>query len=114
MTEFEKWWTKEEEIHKAEGGGTKLAQVNRVLAEKAWHAAQRALLRTVAEPPYIPKIGDKIRFLGLCHPLSLGKVKEVTDVTPHTIDAHWVETKDGDRYSGGVLSEVEKVNGPQE
>ena len=75
-------------------------------------------------PPYVPKLGDKIRYLSLCHPNTLGKVKEVTDVTPETLKVIWVGTKDGERYrkwrqngkqlvteqfSSGILGEVEKV-----
>ncbi len=99
MTEFEKWWSRQPQT------------LDKALAELAWHAAQRALLRTISEPPYIPKAGETIRFLGLCHPKSMGEPTEVTEVTEHIFKTYWVGTKtirDGEElFSGGILSEVE-------
>jgi len=101
MTEFDKWWERQDQ------------SLDKVIAEKAWHAAQMALLRTIENPPYIPKAGETIRFLGLCHPNSLGQPCEVTEVTQDVLKIYWVGTKhirDGEEYfSSGILSEVEPV-----
>lgn len=111
MTEFEKWWKHYSDVSVLPPG-----RGYRYLAEQAWHAAQRALLRTIAEPPCVPEPGDKIKFLGLCHPKSLGQTKEVVSVTKDTIPVIWVETKtlQGEEvlFSSGILSEVEKVEKP--
>lgn len=100
MTEFEKWWGDKDPMLKE-------------FAEKIWHAAQRAAVRTISEPPYIPKPGETIRFLGLCHPKSLGNPIEVIEVEEDTIKVYWVKTKhirDGvELFSSGILSEVERV-----
>ena len=110
-TEFEKWW----EHYQDQACVLPPGRGYKYIAEQAWHAAQRALLRTIAEPPCVPEVGDKIKFLGLCHPLSLGKVKEVTDVNKDTIPVIWVGTKSinekgEEMFSSGILSEVEKVS----
>ncbi len=99
MTQFEEWWSRQDQT------------LDKVLAERAWNTAQVALIRTISEPPYIPKSGEKIRFRGLCHPKSMGEIKEVTEVYQDTLKVYWVGTKtlDGEKYSSGILSEVEPV-----
>ena len=84
MTEFDKWWERQDQT------------LDKVIAQRAWHAAQVALLRTIQKPPYIPKVGETIRFLGLCHPNSLGKPCEVIEVAPDILKIHWVGTKRGE------------------
>ena len=105
MTEFDKWWSRQKDQY--------WASIDKEIAQKAWNAAQVALLRTIQEPPYIPKAGEKIRFLGLCHPKSMGEPCEVTEVTQDVLKVYWVGTKRGEGdealYSSGILSEVEPV-----
>jgi hypothetical protein len=106
MSEFEKWW----ETHHAD-----LVLDPKGMAEKVWNAAQRAVLRTLNDPPYIPKVGEKVRMLSLCHPHTLGKVKKVVSVELGTLEnVHWMQTecegKDGEPwFSSGLLGEVEPV-----
>ncbi len=102
MTEFEKYW----EEHK---------QGDKAFAEKLWNAAQRACVRILEKPPVIPEVGDKVRLLSLCHPESLGVVKEVIGKSSEFISLHTIETKvktdDGKiLYSGGILGELEIVD----
>lgn len=100
MTEFEKWWLS-------------MADENcdKVFAKDVWDAAQRALLRTMHEPPCVPFAGQRIRFLGLCHPATMRQIREVDRVYRQTLDVMWIETRDPatGNVSGGVLSEVELV-----
>ena len=73
MAEFDKFWEQ-------------YAQGDRTYAEKVWHAAQMAALRTIRNPPCVPIVGDKIRILSLCHSKTLGTVREVTRINydgPH-------------------------------
>jgi hypothetical protein len=111
MTEFEKWW----ETHPAD-----LVLDPKGMAERMWNAAQRAVLRTLSDPPYIPKVGEKVRILSLCHPNSLGKVKKVVHVELGTLEnVHWMQTEfideDGEPYySSGLLGEVEPVKEEKE
>ena len=104
QTEFDKWWANHSE----------LGFVNKEVAEKIWHAAQLATIRTIMYPPYKPKVGEKVRLLSLCHRNSLGKVKEVTAVYEDALKVFQFESKcehDGEPvYSGGILGEVEKVD----
>lgn len=99
MTEFDKFWNE--------------CQVNisKKEAENIWHNAQRALLRTIQNPPFIPKIGNKIKILSLCHPKLLGEVREITNIHEYTIKVFYITSKDfKDEFSTvGILSEVEKV-----
>ena len=100
MTEFDKFW----EVH----GET---TVDKTFAEKVWQAALRASIRIVPEPPCIPKAGDKVKFLSLCHPKSLGQIKTVNEVSLDRIVCYWIYTEDADgNTSCGILGEVEKVD----
>src|SRR4051812_28390417 len=98
MTEFEKFW----QIYGS-------AEQDKEFAERVWHTAQRSIIRVIEQPPYVPKVGDKIRFLSLCHPNCLGKVKEVTRISKETQEVWFVETKQEDLFSSGILGEVELV-----
>lgn len=109
MTEFERWWARQQYVPH---------NFNKEHAEKVWHAAQRALIPIINDPPFVPKVGDKVRFLSLCHPSTQGKTKEVVNVTEDIIRVIWVGTKykmengpeQGEEYfSSGILAEVEKV-----
>jgi hypothetical protein len=65
---------------------------------------------------YIPKVGERVRLIGACHPRGLGKVVEVTDVGEDE-DGWWFASKhkdarDGqDRFSSGELGGVEPAPG---
>lgn len=74
-----------------------------------WDAAQRAVLRTISDPPVIPSVGDEIKFLGLCHPSLCGQKRKVVAIEKGTIEVYYLTTQHGDNSSSGVLSEVEIV-----
>src|SRR5437660_1366540 len=99
MTEFEKFW----EVHGS-------LDQNKEFAEKIWHSAQTATIRTIMYPPVIPKKGDHIKYLSLCR--TIGLVAEVTNIYSDALNVHQVEViyeRDGIIHSGGVLGEVEIV-----
>lgn len=65
---------------------------------------------------YVPKVGERVRIIGACHPRCLGKVAEVTAVYEHDGE-QWYECKlyyalTGEVcYSGGLLGGVEPAPG---
>jgi hypothetical protein len=106
-TEFEKFWENQLEV----SFSSATALDAKLYAEEIWHAAQRALLRTIENPPQIPKTGDKIRPLSLWHPAGMYKTHEVTGVTEGLLKVYWINTKHqqdgGELHSSGILGEVE-------
>lgn len=65
---------------------------------------------------FIPKVGDKVRLVGACHPHALNKVVEVTAVFEDE-GKWWFESKHYSKdfkgefvYSSGILGGVEKVS----
>lgn len=66
---------------------------------------------------YIPKVGERVRIIGACHPRSLGKVCEVTDVGfDEERKVWWYGSKHlshchGELFSSGDLGGVEPALG---
>lgn len=58
---------------------------------------------------YIPKVGERVRVMGHCHPRCLGKVVEVSDVKENYYESWHYDAVHGKVFSGGELGSLEAV-----
>ncbi|RJQ25046.1 hypothetical protein C4577_06585 [Candidatus Parcubacteria bacterium] len=61
---------------------------------------------------FVPKVGDKVRIIGGCHPRALGKVVLVYELV---VEDNWygslhIDPFYGEVYSGGELGGLEPVS----
>lgn len=86
-------------------------QGDKAFAEKLWSKAQKVAMNHILNPPFVPKIGDKIQICSLCHPNLIGKDLEVTDIEKSNIAVYWITTQyDNGHSTSGILGEAVKVN----
>ena len=88
METFDKYWEANAED----------CDTDKQTAKQIWNAAQRALIRTITKPPFIPEEGDKVRLYGMCH-TSFNQVRIVTKVEKTAINVWWIDTKSIERDS---------------
>lgn len=102
MTEFEKYW--------ADNRHRLPADLDMSIAEKIWDTAQRAAIRVLQQPPYIPKLGEKVKICSLVHPRFKNSKMEVVGIEKKTIICYDMSFRlDNGDVTGGFLGEVEKV-----
>jgi hypothetical protein len=111
--------TKFDEFWEREGGPLH----DKEFAKMVWHAAHKAAVSTLFHPPFIPKVGDRVRNLSMCHGNILNRVQEVIRIEKEPVELWYLEgfysklpchTDRGhliqqDVYTGGLLGEVELV-----